>query len=95
MYPLVCLPRRFYVVQVPKRQGGKCRLLMTAKHRLPVRSMSISLFSSSTVPKLDSNQLDHLVNARHDQLPQRIPDTHAGCQPTGRGAHPGPDCACG
>lgn len=27
---------RFYMVQIPKRQGGKCRLLMTAKHRLPV-----------------------------------------------------------
>jgi hypothetical protein len=34
------LPCRFYVVQCPKRQGGKCRLLMTAKHRLPVGFMS-------------------------------------------------------
>jgi hypothetical protein len=31
--------RRFYIVQCPKRQGGKCRLLMTAKHRLPVGFM--------------------------------------------------------
>ena len=27
---------RFYIVQEPTRQGAKCRLLVLAKHRLPV-----------------------------------------------------------
>lgn len=27
----------FYIIQVPKRQGAKCRLLVTAKRRLLVR----------------------------------------------------------
>lgn len=32
---------RFYIIQELKRQGAKCRLLVLAKHRLPVHPAAL------------------------------------------------------
>lgn len=44
---------RFYIIQVPKRQGAKCRLLVTARRRLPVRCPATPLCLAAVTQAID------------------------------------------